>query len=216
MIPPPYPRTPYLREPDAGAAGDRVVPVAERSAWLHRPVVVEEKLDGANVTIWLDGGRVRVASRGGPGAMDRAGQLGPLRAWVSRQYDALRAMLDGGRVLYAEWLWLTHTVRYDRLPDHLVALDIWHAGSGFAEVPERDEQVRAARLAGPPRLFAGVLGSVDALDALIGRSRFGATPMEGVVLRRDDGPRCKVVRRGFARAEDEQVGRERNALEARG
>lgn len=217
MTPPPYPRTPYLWEPDFGSSDDRIVPRAERAEWLRRPVVVEEKLDGANVTIWTDGGRIQVASRGGPGAMDRAGQLGPLRARVNAQYEALHALLDGGRTLYAEWLWLTHTVSYDHLPDHLVALDVRlpDTGSvdvGFAEVATRDRLLADAGLAGPPRLFTGVLGTDKAVDALIGTSRFGEQSMEGVVLRRDDGARCKVVRRGFVRADDEHIGRARNRV----
>ncbi len=115
-------------------------------------------------------------------------------------------------MLYGEWLWLTHTVHYNRLPDHLVVLDLWHPESGFAELSERDGRVRARGLVVPPRLFTGVLESMDALLELMGTSRFGTAPMEGVVLRRDDGARCKVLRRGFVRAGDDHIGRVRNVL----
>jgi hypothetical protein len=37
---------------------------------------------------------------------------------------------------------------------------------------------------------------------LMGPSWFGSEPMEGVVLRREDGARCKVVRPGFSRRPD--------------
>lgn len=212
MTPPPYPRTSYLWPPDASVAGDRVVSAAQRSAWLQRRVVVEEKLDGANVVIWWENARPQVASRGGPGAMDRASQLGPLRARVNRQYDQVRSLLDGDWVLYAEWLWLTHTVHYERLPDYLVALDLWHPDSGFTDLSNRDDRVRGGGLVGPPRLFAGILGTADALVDLMGTSRLGSEPMEGVVLRRDDGASCKVLRPGFARAADDHIGRRVNRL----
>jgi len=126
--------------------------------------------------------------------------------------DQLASLLAGGWVLYGEWLWLTHTVHYNRLPDHLVVLDLWHPESGFAELAERDERARAHGLVVPPRLFTGVLGSMDALLGLMGTSRFGTAPMEGVVLRRGDGARCKVLRPGFARAGDDHIGRVRNVL----
>ena len=106
MGPPPYPRTPYLWTPDAGATGDRVVEPSERPDWMQRPVVVEEKLDGANISVWWENERPYVASRGGPDAMDRAGQLGPLRGWVGTAHDQLASLLAGGWVLYGEWLWL--------------------------------------------------------------------------------------------------------------
>lgn len=212
MGPPRYPRTPYLWEPDAGAGGDRVLDPGERPGWLRRPVVVEEKLDGANVSVWWENGRAQVASRGGPDAMDRGRQLGPLRGRVGASHDRFASLLDGGWVLYGEWLWLAHTVHYDRLPDHLVALDLWHPRSGFADLAERDQRVRASGLVLPPRLFTGVLGSADALLGLMGQSLFGTAPMEGVVLRRGDGPRCKVLRPGFVRACDGRIGVERNGL----
>jgi RNA ligase len=192
--------------------GDRVLAPAEISDWLRHPVVVEEKLDGANVSIWWEQSQLQVASRGGPDAMDRGGQLGPLRSRVNAGYGQLQPLLENGLVLYAEWLWLTHTVRYDQLLDYLVVLDFWHPDEGFVALRERDRLSRAYGLVVPPRLFDGVLGSEDSLVKLMGRSSFGSEFMEGVVLRRDDGQRCKVLRPGFVRAGDADIGRSRNVL----
>lgn len=211
-IPPPYPRIPYLWEPRTGAAGERLVPEPERAQWLREPVVVEEKLDGANVSIWCDGGRLRVASRGGPGAMDRARQLGPLRARVATLHEPLAGFLADATALYAEWLWLTHSVSYDRLPDALVVLDLWHPERGFLGPAMRDERAGECGLTGPPRLFDGVLGSAEALVALLGVSRFGSGSMEGAVLRRGDGQVCKVVRPEFVRVPDDRIARVHNVV----
>lgn len=208
----PYPRTPYLWASGAITRGDRVLAPAEILDWLLHPVVVEEKLDGANVSIWWERNQLQVASRGGPEAMDRGGQLGPLRSRVNAGYGQLQPLLENGLVLYAEWLWLTHTVHYDQLVDHLVVLDFWHPDEGFVALRERDRLSRAHGLVVPPRLFDGVLGSEAALVKLMGRSRFGSELMEGVVLRRDDGQRCKVLRPGFVRAADANIGRSRNVL----
>jgi hypothetical protein len=72
---------------------------------------VEEKLDGANVVLWLeDNGRIECALRSGPGSMDRAGQLGPLRAWEAAHDEPLRYALSAGyRALHAEWLFSVPT-----------------------------------------------------------------------------------------------------------
>jgi hypothetical protein len=169
---------------------------------LSDPVVVEEKLDGANVSLWLDAGRVRVASRGGVDAMDRASQLGRLRAWVAERHSGLTTLLADGRAAYGEWLWLEHTVGYDELPDWLVVLDLWTYGEGLVSLDVRDRVAADAGLVVPARLYEGVLGTTEALLAMMGCSRFGRQPMEGVVLRRPDGARCKVVRPGFARKPD--------------
>lgn len=212
MEPPPYPRIPYLWSAVSASSDDRVLLPGERREWLTQDVVVEEKLDGANVSVWWDGDVPRTASRGGSGAMDRAGQLGPLRARVFSDIERFRELLDGGRVLYAEWLWLAHSVHYDRLPDPLVALDVWYPGHGFASTGERDRYCAGAGIPVPPLLFRGVLETESALRSLLGPSAFGAAQMEGAVLRRADGRRCKVVADGFTRAQDHEIARRRNGV----
>lgn len=186
---------------------------ADADRWLHEPVVVEEKLDGANVCLWWDAGP-QVASRGGQGTMDRAGQLGRLRAWSAERAGALEVLLADGWALYGEWLWLRHGVAYDRLPDWLVALDLWHQDRGFASLPERGRRCEEAGLALPPRLFSGVLGSRETLFGLLGSSKAGTWPAEGLMLRAADGRRCKLVAREFARRTDEEWAgqQEHNAL----
>jgi hypothetical protein len=209
---PRYPRIPYLWSDRTGTRN--VVPPLDVDAWLTSPVRVEEKLDGANVSLWSDAGRLQVASRGGADAMDRAGQLGRLRAWAAERADQLGPVLAEGRALYGEWLWLNHSVAYDRLPDWLVVLDLWTPSEGLLGVVERDRVALGSGLALPPLLFDGVLGSREAALDLMAQSRFGSEPMEGVVLRRPDGERCKILRPGFRRRPDDawQPGAEHNEL----
>jgi hypothetical protein len=215
--PPPYPRIPYLA---GGGPVEAVVPPADRDRWLRAPVLAEEKLDGANVVLWFgDGGALNVATRAGQSGMDRAGQLGRLRAWAAEHDEALRMLLAERRAAYGEWLWLQHSVPYDRLPTYLVVIDLWSANWGFHPVAERDASVGAAGMVGPPVLARATLGGVEGLEQLTRRSTFRATgPAEGVVLRRTrpDGveERCKWVREDFQRLGDDQwrAGRTTNRL----
>lgn len=217
MNPTPYPRIPHLVE-DRGSRDDLVLRPDQVRSLLQREVVVEEKLDGANVVLWLEDGWVQAATRGGPGASDRAGQLGPLRAWTAQHADALRnVLLQGASVLYGEWLLLSHTVTYDRLPSFLVVLDLLLVDGAFAGVDERDERCGGAGLHTPPLLARGVLGGVAAVEALLGQSAVGSGPAEGLIMRAVDGrpPRlAKLVRPGFDRLGDEswRAGRPRNRL----
>ncbi len=235
--PPQYPRVPQLVA-RRGSRDDLVLGDGEVAALLAHPVVVEEKLDGANVVIWADEtDGVECALRSGPGSMDRAGQRGPLRAWVAAHGDAFRPALEAWPVLYAEWMLLSHSVAYDRLPSYLVALDLWREHDGFASVDERDSICRAAGLVTPPELWRGTPTTLEDVEALAGRSTWGEGPMEGVVVRRvDQGPSgplsgkqgpsgpgsqppprlAKLVRAEFARVGDEdwRSGRPRNRLAA--
>lgn len=206
--------------PGRGTRDDRVLGTEEVAAFLARPVVVEEKLDGANVVLCVEDGRVECALRAGPGAADRAGQLGPLRAWVGERSDDLGSLLEGGLALYADWLYLTHTVAYERLPSYLIALDVRRPDGSFLTAAERTATCAEAQLCVPAELWRGVPGDVETVAGLLGPSRYGDAPAEGVVVRAVDGsePRiAKLVRPGFDRLTDEAWagGRPRNRLAGR-
>lgn len=215
--PPQYPRVPHLSPAREAARDDLVLDEAATRKLLDQPVVVEEKLDGASVTLWLEEGLLCVASRGGVGAMDRGGQLGPLRAWAAARLPQLVPLLGDDRVLYAEWLWLRHGVSYDSLPSHLIALDLF-SPNGFATLAERDSALAAAGLVAPPRLLEGSGLSRAAIQGSIGISAFGSQPAEGVVVRAVhawDGPRlAKAVSSSFEPRgnEDWRTSRERNLM----
>lgn len=208
--PPPYPRMPHLVA-GRGTRDDVVLGPDAASGLLTQLVMVEEKLDGANVTVWLEEGRVSCSLRSGPGAMDRAGQLGPLRAWLAEHDEVMRLLLAPGVAVYAEWLLLTHSVAYDRLPAYLVVLDLWRGTSGFAGVDDRNVACRAAGVATPPELWRGVPGRAQAIEERLGPSAFGPQHMEGVVVRSlaDQGKRAKMLRAGFDRLDDDAWGRGR-------
>lgn len=181
---------------------------------LSGPVVVDEKLNGANVMVWVDDdGRLTVSLRSGPAGMDRAGQLGPLRAWVAAPDGPLRKALRGWMVLYAERLYLRHTVAYDRLPSYFVALDLWSPAAGFA-TPEQRVQTG---LVLPPVLTDRPVRSVSDIEALLGPSVWTDAPMEGAVFRCIDGQGhrlAKLVRTGWEALDDEswRSGRPTNRL----
>lgn len=219
-MPPAYPRVPHLPPATGASRDDLVLSEDDVEVLLSVPVVVEEKLDGANVMLWRDAGRVEAATRGGPGGRDRAGQLGPLRAWIAERIERLRPLLAHERVLYAEWLWLRHSVGYDALPEHLIGLDLLLSpAAGFASAPQGDEALSEAGIALPPRLFTGVLRTRRRLDDMIGTSHVGQGAAEGVIVRRVAGeghaPRlAKVVAPHLSLRSDDSWRnlRERNAL----
>lgn len=213
--PPPYPRIPHLAS-GRGTRDDVVLDPADTAALLAGPVLVEEKLDGANVVLWGEGG-VRCALRSGVTGQDRAGQLGPLRAWAAERSDALRALLADGSALYAEWLLITHTVAYEQLPAYLIGLDLRRPDGRFGPVPARDHALERAGIHQPPKLWSGTPGSIATIEGQLGASAWGPGPAEGVVVRGlgNAEPRlAKLLRPGFDRLDDRawSTGRPRNRL----
>lgn len=193
MDPPPYLRMPHL-VPGRGTRDDLMLQPEQVVALLAREVVVEEKLDGANVVVWRERHRVECALRSGPGATDRAGQLGPLKAWAAERTHLIRRLLAGDLALYGEWLYLTHTVAYDRLPSYFVGLDLRRPDGSFLTVDERTAACEAAGVAVPPELWRGTAHGLEDIERLLGTSRYGTAPAEGIVVRTVDGSEPRVAK----------------------
>lgn len=206
--PRPFPRIGRLVQAPTCTSNDRVVDASLRGRLLSEPVVVEEKLDGANVSIWLDAyGWPDAALRSGRTRADRGGHLRRIRPWLDHHAARVQELLHDGETLYAEWLLRTHTVRYAALPSHLIALDIGLADGSFATPAERDERCARAGVSLPPVVFRGILGTTERLAALHSQSAFGPQPAEGLVVRlvnsTDPLDRAKWIAPGFQQRTDE-------------
>jgi len=216
--PPRYPTIPHLRSHVSMGKDDVLLDDQQVSDWLHAEVLVEEKLDGANICLWNDDGKIRISGRGRDGARDRGNQLGRLRAWAAQRSGHLLAEIVPGQALYGEWLWRQHSVYYDALPDYLIGIDLWDRDDGFASVQERDAMLARAGIVLPPVLLEGRLESTAALDRLLrSKSRYSSQRLEGLVLRRRDVRHelVKVVSPDFRRLDDSEWagGRPLNLLE---
>jgi hypothetical protein len=214
MTRPAYPRVPHLAPGPGITRDDLVLSQDARERLLGGSVYVEEKLDGANMSFALCDGRVEVATRGGPGAIDRGDHLGRARAWAAEHSDDLRSLLADGCILYGEWLLTRHGVGYDSLPDLLVGFDLFDPKGGWIPVHDRDERLHRAGVAVPHLLgeFDGV--GLGAIDELMGPSTFGAPRVEGLIVRaldaRADVPRlAKRMAEGVPRVTDEAFRRAR-------
>ncbi|MBX3248997.1 MAG: RNA ligase family protein [Myxococcales bacterium] len=198
-----YPRLPHLVD---AKPGDLALTKKARETFLAEPLVVEEKLDGANVSVRFDPrAGPTVAGRSGSGS-DRGGQLGRLRAWAAERHTKL-AGLPSGSVLYGEWLYLAHSIFYDRLPDYFVLLDLKLADGTFVDRRRREELAQAHDLALAPLLFEGRVKGLAHLDSLVGQSAFGSMRAEGAVLRQESAGHvhawAKWVRPDFEQKSDE-------------
>ena len=190
-----YPRVPHFAASPAAMSDDAVLSSDQRAALLAAEVVVEEKLDGMNVMVWIERGAPQVGTRGGAAAIDRSGERGRVRRWAAVHADELAAGLGDGSVLYGEWMRRRHAVPYQRLPAEFVGLDIRDAGSGrFLDIVGRDALLARMGLAGPPRRFRGTLNTIERLEALFGPSAFADAEAEGLVIRTVDGGDPRIAK----------------------
>lgn len=199
-----FPRTPHLIWLGEGAPrDDKIMSDNETDAFLGSSVVVEEKIDGANLGLSLGtDGRIRAQSRGNFLAPGRShAQWNPLWPWLAEREQSLIGGLRNNRMLFGEWCHATHTVAYDALPDWFVAFDVFEPEtSTFWSSTRRNAFAAELGISIVPELFRGRL-QLRTLPEMIGQSTFGAGRMEGLYLRRETEvrllSRAKIVAREF-------------------
>jgi hypothetical protein len=220
-----YPHTPHIAWlGDGQPRDDKLLAPEEVADLLSGDLVVEEKIDGANLGFSTneDGGLL-CQNRGAYIRREVAHeQFRTLWPWLATRSDALVDALWPDLMLFGEWCAAVHSVEYDALPDWFLGFDVYDRAEGrFFDTARRDGLLAALGMMPVPRIAAG-RHTVETLKALIGDSRVGAVPMEGMVVRRDangwNSMRAKLVRPAFTQAIDEHWSRRalrRNAL-ARG
>jgi len=203
-----FPHTPHLVWLGQDAPrDDKVFSSAEAQALLASDVVVEEKLDGANLGFSLtsDGG-LRAQNRGQYLAEPHAGQFARLPTWLAQHGEALRSVLAPALMLFGEWCAARHSLDYVALPDWFLLFDVYDRHTGrFWSSARRNALAELAGLVTVPRIADGQF-TVAALKELVTTrsSRYRQGPLEGVVIRRESVQWCesraKLVRPDFTQA----------------
>tara|TARA_B100001105_G_C22394802_1_gene446186 strand:- start:425 stop:1126 length:702 start_codon:yes stop_codon:yes gene_type:complete len=203
-----FPPTPHLAWLGQGMPrDDKVLPPVEVQDLLACDVVVEEKLDGANLGFsFAPDGSLRAQNRGQYLAEPRTGQFARLPAWLAQHGDALRGALTPGIIVFGEWCAARHSLDYVALPDWYLLFDVYDRHEKrFWCSARRNALAASAGLATVPLVASGKY-TVAALKKLVATStsRYRDGPLEGIVIRLESARWCearaKLVRADFTQA----------------
>lgn len=202
-----FPHTPHVAWLSVGLPrDDKVLSPAEAHALLSGEVVVEEKLDGANLGISVENGELRLQNRGAYLHTPYHGQFSRAKSWIEgHQYDLMPALGDT-LILFGEWCAARHSVAYDHLPDWFVAFDIYdRAEKRFWSTNRRNTWASGLDISAVPMLYKGSLTFAALKELVLTRtSCFDAGNLEGVVVRRESkeflDQRAKLVHPDFAQS----------------
>lgn len=169
-----YPRTQHLQGSRL-QPGDHDLAAVSLDELEGRPLVIEEKLDGANAALGFDrAGGLLLQSRGHflrGGRSER--QFDLLKTWAAARSRELRQVLGARYVVYGEWLYAKHTVFYDRLPHYFHEFDVYdRERERFLSTPARRELLAGLPLVSVPVLDVAPAASADALRARIAPARY--------------------------------------------
>ena len=199
-----FPHTPHLLWLGTGTPrDDKVMPPDEVTEFLNGELIIEEKVDGANMGLSLGpDGRLRAQSRGNYLAPGRShAQWNPLWPLLAERREKLEEHLRDGLTFFGEWCYARHTVPYDSLPDWFLGFDVFEIATGrFWPVDRRNALLAACGLHGIPEVKRGKV-TLKEIPSLFRTSAVGHVPMEGLYFRREkEGwlqARAKIVSDAF-------------------
>lgn len=203
-----FPHTPHLAWLGPGEPrDDKVLSAIEAAALLDGEVVVEEKLDGANLGLSLGpDGRLRAQNRGHYLVEPYSGQFARLAYWFALHAESIASALNSDLILFGEWCAARHSLGYESLPDWLLVFDVYDLHSGyFWTSARRNQLVQRMGLSHVPGVASGRHSLAQLNQLLVGRpSNYRHGAMEGLVIRRESTERCelraKLVRADFTQA----------------
>ncbi|WP_181787128.1 RNA ligase family protein, partial [Streptomyces phytophilus] len=164
-----YPRTPHLPWSPGAASDD--IRAGELSGLRGREVVVTEKLDGENTTLYADGLHAR--------SLDSAHH--PSRAWVKGLQGRIGGEIPRGRRVCGENVFARHSIAYEDLESRFYGFSVWDGDRCL----DWDRSVRFLRRLGvpvPPVLWRGVFD-----ERVLRGLRLDTLRQEGYVVRTVEG-----------------------------
>jgi len=209
-----FPHTPHIAWLGSGQPrDDKVLLPQDAGELLRHEVIVEEKVDGANLGFSLDErASLRVQNRGSYLSKEHCHpQFKTLWRWLQTREQALADALFPDLMLFGEWCYAVHSVRYNRLPDWFLAFDVYDRSQGhFLSTARRDDLIAQLGLAMVPVLGQRKFKLAELSD-MLKQSQLGEAPAEGLYVRRDEGAwlaaRAKLVRPEFVQAIEEHWSR---------
>lgn len=206
-----FPHTPHIAWLASGQPrDDKVLSVQEAEAMLAHEVVVEEKLDGANMGISFSPEAVlHVQNRGQYLNRPYGGQFSRVDEWLATREDDLFDALGSRLMLFGEWCAAQHSLDYDALPDWFLAFDVFdRQDQRFWSTARRNALAESLGIKVVPRVSKGHT-SLPALTQWVQdkTSHYRQGHLEGVVIRHEDDDwliqRAKLVRPDFVQSIEE-------------
>lgn len=191
-----YPRTPHLPWSPGRSPDDLVV------ASLHRfrkePVVVTEKRDGENTTLYADGLHARSTDS----------RHHPSRSWVKQLHASIRHQIPDGWRICGENLYARHSIAYTDLALFFEVFSVWNGANVCLAWETTLDFCRRLGLQTVPEIYRGPWD-----EALLRRipQTSDLTSFEGYVVRVagafefGDFPKCvaKWVRAGHVQTDED-------------
>ena len=128
-----FPRTKHLMNIGAATRDDLIMTQAEVKYFLSKNIVIEEKIDGANLGISIRDHKLVCQNRSHFVNSSYHPQFKYLEKWLNEHSIDLWKVLENEKnpaennryILYGEWVYAKHSIHYKSLPDWFIAFDLF-------------------------------------------------------------------------------------------
>ena len=188
-----YPRTPHLPWSAGGSRDDLCL--SDTTHFSGREVVVTEKMDGENTTLYHDYLHAR--------SID--GRHHPSRDWIKRLHGEIAHQIPEGWRFCGENLYARHSIAYEDLPGYFLLFSIWNDENRCLNWEDTAAWAARLELPLPSVMYRGMWD-----EAAIRGLQYDPAVCEGYVVRTAEGFAyehfarhvAKAVRRGHVRTDD--------------
>lgn len=139
-----YPRTPHLPW-SPGATSDDIHHL-DLQQFIGRQVVVTEKMDGENTTLYRDDMHAR--------SID--GRYHPSRAWIKALQANIGYRIPNNWRICGENLYAQHSIAYDELASYFLAFSVWDDTNHCLPWPETLAFLAELELSSPKVIYQGL------------------------------------------------------------
>mmetsp|Transcript_22755 Transcript_22755/g.38507 ORF Transcript_22755/g.38507 Transcript_22755/m.38507 type:complete len:877 (-) Transcript_22755:717-3347(-) len=195
-----FPRTHHLANLGSATRDDLLIPKDDvEKFFLNKEVLIEEKIDGANMGLSICDHQIRAQNRSHYVSSEYHPQFKYLEKWIHQHAAALWEVLQSDRyILYGEWCYAKHSIPYDALSDWFTAFDMFdRLENKFWSRSRLEAHLEGTGIALIPLIAKGSFPNIEALKNLVQtKSRYYDGPVEGIVVRVVDAEGEYVERRG--------------------
>ena len=145
-----YPRTPHLPWSPGGTSDDAYL--FDTSHFEGREVVITEKMDGENTSMYSD----RLHAR----SID--GRSHPSRDWVKSLHGTIRSEIPEGWRLCGENVYARHSIAYDDLESYFFLFSVWNDANSALSWDETLDWAEMLGLKTVPEIYRGKWNQAEA------------------------------------------------------
>lgn len=201
-----YEKTCRLQTPNFNPPGKLHLSDSDTSALLTGHLDVEEKIDGANVGIigGKKGKLFRLQKRGSLVDQSEHEQFNRFKAWSAEHYTSL-LKIEYPYIVYGEFMWATHHIYYDSLPDWFICFDVFD-GDRYMNRADKEEYCSELGLVVVPLVASGNFTKLEIEAMVIGPSAYSTTELrEGLQVKNYKKQiRAKIVNPTFVKDLNEE------------